>query len=337
MPLTNAEPKPDLTIGFLLMRQFTLASVAGLVESLRFAADESFSSRQIFCRWEWMTCDNQPVTASCGLPVSPIATLDFSKAWDYFVVAGGLLEETRNPPEWLLQALRDLHARNIPIITLCSGAFVAGNAGLLDGRHCAIHFTTRDEFRVRFPKAIPVIDKTYIKDGGIISCPGGTAIDLAADLIRQHCGLVRSQKVLKYLLVDDASRPVGKAKHHIPLNAPDVYENELVSKVIAFMQHHLDSPIPLGDVADFAGVTFRQLNLIFTKCTGHSAAVYWRSMRLEQARKLMADSSNSIDAIAAATGFSDASHLISWFRKQYGETPSSYRKRRREVEKLVKE
>lgn len=337
MPLTNAEPKPDLTIGFLLMRQFTLASVAGLVESLRFAADESFSSRQIFCRWEWMTCDNQPVTASCGLPVSPTATLDFSKAWDYFVVAGGLLEETRNPPEWLLQALRDLHARNIPIITLCSGTFVAGNAGLLDGRHCAIHFTTRDEFRVRFPKAIPVIDKTYIKDGGIISCPGGTAIDLAADLIRQHCGLVRSQKVLKYLLVDDASRPVGKAKHNVPLNAPDVYENELVSKVIAFMQHHLDSPIPLGDVADFAGVTFRQLNLIFTKCTGHSAAVYWRSMRLEQARKLMADSSNSIDAIAAATGFSDASHLISWFRKQYGETPSSFRKRRREVEKLVKE
>ncbi|HFV9244244.1 TPA: GlxA family transcriptional regulator [Enterobacter bugandensis] len=337
MPLADDEPKPDLTIGFLLMRQFTLASVAGLVESLRFAADESFSSRQIFCRWEWMTCDDQPVTASCGLPVSPTGKLDFSKAWDYFVVAGGLLEETRNPPEWLLQALRELHARNIPIITLCSGAFVAGNAGLLDGRHCAIHFTTRDEFRQRFPKAIPVIDKTYIKDGGIISCPGGTAIDLAADLIRRHCGLVRSQKVLKYLLVDDTPQPASKGRQKASLTAPEGYENELVSKVIGFMKHHLDSPIPLADVADFAGVTFRQLNLIFTKCTGHSAAVYWRSMRLEQARKLMADSSNSINAIAAATGFSDASHLISWFRKQYGETPSSFRKRRREVEKLVKE
>lgn len=337
MPLSDAGPKPDLTIGFLLMPQFTLASVAGLVESLRFAADESFSSRQIFCRWEWMTCDNQPVTASCGLPVSPTATLDFSKEWDYVVVAGGLLEETRHPPRWLLQALRDLHARNIPIITLCSGAFVAGNAGLLDGRHCAIHFTTRDEFRMRFPKAIPVIDKTYIKDGGIISCPGGTAIDLAADLIRQHCGLVRSQKVLKYLLVDDAPQPARRTKQKVPLNAPDVYENELVSRVIGFMKHHLDSPIPLSEVAEFAGVTFRQLNLIFTQCTGHSAAVYWRTLRLEQARKLMADSSNSIAAIAAATGFSDASHLIAWFRKQYGETPSSFRKRRREVEKLVRE
>ncbi|HEE0242476.1 TPA: DJ-1/PfpI family protein, partial [Serratia marcescens] len=257
----NIEPKPDLTMGFLLMKQFTLASVAGLVESLRFAADESFSSRQIFCQWEWMTCDDRPVTASCGLPVSPTAKLDFSRDWDYFVVAGGLLEETRNPPEWLLQALRDLHARNIPIITLCSGAFVAGNAGLLDNHHCAIHFTTRDEFRLRFPKAIPVIDKTYIKDGGIISCPGGMAIDLAADLIRQHCGLVRSQKVLKYLLMD-APQPAGKTKQKAPLNAPDVYENERVSKVIEFMKQHLDSPIPLADVADFAGVTFRQLNLI---------------------------------------------------------------------------
>ncbi len=332
-----AEPKPDLTIGFLLMKSFTLASVAGLVESLRFAADESFSSRQIFCRWEWMTCDNQPVTASCGLPVSPTATLDFSKRWDYFVVAGGLLEETRQPPQWLLEALRALHARNIPIITLCSGAFVAGNAGLLDGRHCAIHFTTRDEFRLRFPKAIPVIDKTYIKDGGIISCPGGTAIDLAADLIRQHCGLVRSQKVLKYLLVEEPAAPVKKVPPQNMLNEPDVYENDLVNKVIEFMKHHLDSPVPLADVAGFAGVTFRQLNLIFSKCTGYSAAVYWRRMRLEHARKLMADSSNSINAIAAATGFADASHLIAWFRKQYGETPSSFRKRRRVVERLVKE
>jgi len=334
-PISQTEPKPDLTIGFLLMKQFTLACVAGLVESLRFAADESFSSRQIFCRWEWMTCDDKPVTASCGLPVSPTAALDFSKPWDYFVVAGGLLEETRQPPGWLLTALRDLHARNIPIITLCSGAFVAGNAGLLDGRHCAIHFTTRDEFRLRFPKAIPVIDKTYIKDGGIITCPGGTAIDLAADLIRQHCGLVRSQKVLKYLLVEEA--PTRQAKRKAPLSEPDGYDNELVNKVIEFMQHHLDSPVPLAEVADFAGVTFRQLNLIFTKCTGHSAAVYWRRMRLERARKLMADSSNSIGAIAIATGFADATHLISWFRKQYGETPGSFRKRRREVEKLVKE
>lgn len=325
-------PQPDLTVGFLLMKQFTLASVAGLVESLRFAADESFGSRQIFCRWAWMTCDNQPVTASCGLPVSPTAPLDFNRRWDYFVVAGGLLEETRDPPGWLLQALRELHTRNIPIITLCSGAFVVGKAGLLDGKRCAIHFTTRDEFRLRFPRAIPVIDKTYIKDGGILSCPGGTAIDLAADLIRQHCGQVRSQKVLKYLLEEDRGSPKKKTG---PIQ-PEGYENEIVKNVTGFMQHHLNSPVPLAEVAAFAGITFRQLNLIFAKCTGYSAAVYWRRMRLEQARRLMADSSRGINDIALATGFADASHLIAWFRKQYGETPSQFRKRRRDAERLLK-
>ncbi|HHG8775345.1 TPA: GlxA family transcriptional regulator [Raoultella planticola] len=333
---TFEETKPDLTIGFLLMNHFTLASVAGLVESLRFAADESFSSRQIFCRWEWMTCDNQPVTASCGLPVTPTAPLDFSQRWDYFVLAGGLLEETRDPPEWLLEAARNLHARNIPIITLCSGAFIAGNAGLLDGRRCAIHFTTRDEFRLRFPKAIPVIDKTYIHDGGIISCPGGTGIDLAADLIRRHCGTLRMRKVLKYLLVDEqeGKKPAGKRQH--AGDELDVYDNDLVRKVIDFMKHHLDSPLPINDVSTFSGVPVRQLNALFLKSTGDTAAVYWRKMRLVHARKLMSDTGHSINAIATACGFADASHLIAWFRKQYGETPSSYRKRRRKVEQLVK-
>lgn len=333
---TLPETKPDLTIGFLLMNHFTLASVAGLVESLRFAADESFSSRQIFCHWEWMTCDNQPVTASCGLPVTPTAELNFSKPWDYFVLAGGLLEETRNPPAWLLDAVRNLHAHNIPIITLCSGAFIAGNAGLLDGRRCAIHFTTRDEFKLRFPKAIPVIDKTYIHDGGIISCPGGTGIDLAADLIRRHCGTLRMRKVLKYLLVDEPGEETTSSKRKSTKEELEVYDNELVRKVIDFMRHHLDSPLPIQDVAAFAEVPVRQLNALFLKSTGDTAAVHWRKMRVVHARKLMSDTSHNINAIATACGFADASHLIALFRKQYGETPSSYRKRRRKVEQLVK-
>ncbi|NIF23644.1 GlxA family transcriptional regulator [Candidatus Pantoea multigeneris] len=329
-----AQPKPELRIGFLLMNHFTLMQVAGLVESLRFAADESFSSRQIFCQWEWMTCDNQPVTASCGLPVSPTAPLDFNQHWDYLVLAGGLLEETRNPPAWLLDAVREIHARNIPIITLCSGAFIVGNAGLLDGKRCAIHFTTRDEFRQRFPKAIPVIDKTYIKDGGIISCPGGTAIDLAADLIRKHCGEMRAEKGLQYLLVDNGkSRSTKKATGEA---ATLLYDNPAVRKVIDFMRHHLDSPLPLSEVAEFSALTVRQLNQLFIKNTGYTAAVYWRRMRLEHARKLMSDTDSSIHAIATTCGFSDASHLVDWFRKQYGETPGSFRKRRRDVEKLVK-
>ncbi|WP_246814635.1 GlxA family transcriptional regulator [Nissabacter archeti] len=327
--------KPDLRVGFLLMNRFTLISVAGLVESLRFAADESFTSRQIYCQWEWMTCDDKPVTASCGLPVTPTAPLDLDAHWDYVVIAGGLLEETRNPPAWLLAAVRKLHARKIPLITLCSGVFILGNAGLLNGRQCAIHFTTRDEFRQRFPQAMPVIDKSYIHDGGIITCPGGTAIDLAADLIRRHCGEIRAQKGLKYLLVDDEPKKTPR-KRREKEGEHAIYQNDLVMRAIGYMKHHLDTPTPLEEVAAFVGVTARQLNRAFVVGTSETATAYWRKLRLEYARKLMADSSHSINAIASASGFADASHLIIWFRKQYGETPAAYRKRRRDVERLLK-
>lgn len=327
--------QPDIKVGFILLNHFTLISVAGLVESLRFAADASFSSQQIFCQWELMTWNNQPVTASCGMRMTPTTDLDLDRPWDYVVLAGGLLEETRSPPAELVQLVQQLHARGITLITLCSGVFVAGHAGLLNGVRCAIHFTTRDEFRQRFPEAIPVIDQTYIADGGIISSPGGTTIDLAIDLIRRHCGTARADKVRQYLLAPDEKTKKPRAKKVSVAPAPPAYQNGLVSAAVEYMQQHLDSPAPLNDITAFLAVSPRQLNQAFIKHTGDTAVVYWRNLRLEQARKLMANSDLSVTEIANACGFADASHLIAWFRKQYGETPASFRRRRRETERLM--
>ncbi|KAF5270751.1 hypothetical protein FQR65_LT17818 [Abscondita terminalis] len=118
---------PDMRVAFILMNKFTLAPVTGLVESLRFAADQSFRSLQIYCKWDWMTFNNTSVSASCGLTIQP--TTDFNlenlkKNYDYIVLAGGLLSETREPPQDLLDALKELHHHKVPIIALCSACFV---------------------------------------------------------------------------------------------------------------------------------------------------------------------------------------------------------------------
>ncbi|MFP3373251.1 GlxA family transcriptional regulator, partial [Pseudomonas sp. SIMBA_068] len=73
---TVSQIKPELRVGFLLLNQFTLVPVAGLVDSLRFAADKSFRSQQVYCQWDWMTLDDQPITASCGMPISPTKPLN---------------------------------------------------------------------------------------------------------------------------------------------------------------------------------------------------------------------------------------------------------------------
>lgn len=327
---------PDLRVGFILMDKFTLAPISGFVESLRFAADKSFRSLQIYCKWDWMTFNDEPVTASCGLSVNPTTPLNLKalkENYDYIVVAGGLLTETRNPPEELIKILQEVHAARIPIIALCSGCFVLGNAGLMDGRKCAIHFTTREEFSERFPKAITVVDKAYVEDQGIFTCPGGTAIDLAADLIRRHCGDIRAQKSLEYLLIN-ADKQIIDEKEEILLDSPTTYENNIVSKAIAFMSENLSAHVTLKEVAEHARTNPRQLHRAFLSSTNEPPSNYWRKLRLEHARKLLANTNAYITNIAIECGFSDASHFILWFKKQYGETPFTYRKRRHEVEKL---
>lgn len=327
--------RPDIRIGFVLINKFTLHCVSELIEPIRFAADVSFLSRQIFCQWEWMSCDNQPVTSSCGLQITPTAPFDLDDQWDYVVFAGGLLDETRDSPAWLLEAMRSLQARRIPIITLCSATFMAAQAGLLEGKKCAIHFTTRDEFRQRFPSVTPVIDQTYLSDGGVISCPVGTARDLAIDIILQHCGELRAKKVQKYLLMEESKKRQVTAARSSMGGELKNYDDELVKRTVAYMQQHLSSPEPLQTLTHAMQINLRQLNQAFLHSTGDTAAVHWRKMRLEHARKLMTSSNVSINSVAKSCGFSDASHLISWFRKQYGETPADYRKRRRDVERLI--
>ena len=328
--------QPDLRVAFLLLEKFTLAPVSGFVETLRFAADKSFRSLQIYCKWDWMTLTDQSVTASCGLSVNPTQKFDLEALktnYDYVVVAGGLLTETRDPSPTLLEALLAIHAAHVPIIALCSACFVMGKTGLLNGRKCAIHFTTREEFSNRFPLVTTVIDQKYVEDHGIYTCPGGTAIDLASDLIRNHCGDIRARKSLEYLLVDD-SKHSDQTESAIDIEHTSSYDNVLVSQAIAYMNQNLSAHITLKEVAEHVRTNPRQLHRAFIANTNEPPTVYWRRLRLEHARKLLANTSTYITNIAIECGFSDASHFILWFKKQYGETPYAYRKRRHDVEKL---
>jgi len=101
------------------------------------------------------------------------------------------------------------------------------------------------------------------------------------------------------------------------------------------MKENLGMHFTLKDVADHVGTHPRQLNRVFLANTNCTPASYWRQLRIHHARNLLVNTSQRITTVAINCGFSDASHFILWFRKQYGETPNDYRKRRREIEKLT--
>ncbi|MFK8331772.1 GlxA family transcriptional regulator [Pseudomonas sp. BJa5] len=329
---TSAPPgKPDLRVAIVLIEQFTLTPVAGFVDSLRFAADRSFDSRQIYCQWDWLSVTGEAVTASCGLPIAPTRPLDPDERYDYVVLAGGLLSGVMNPAPELLGYIHRLVERKVPIIALCASYFTLGLAGVLKGRRCAVHFTVRDEFAALFPDTRIVVDKAYVEDTGIFTCPGGTAFELAAEIISRHCGKRRAQKGLEYLLVNDeeVQRNTDTAVAH-------VYQDPLVQRAIDYMRSHLDSHCTLKQLAASLGCSERQLHRAFLVNTDQPPAQYWRQLRLQQARKLLSDTSLHVTQIAYATGFADASHFIQQFRKCYGETPHLFRKFRHEAERLIR-
>ena len=312
--------QPDIRVGFILMNKFTLAPVAGLVESLRFAADKEFRSQQIYCQWDWMTFDNQPVTASCGLFIQPTKPFNPFNNYDYIVLAGGLLHETRNPPEGLIEIIQKINNKKISIIALCSASFVLGKAGILNGKKCAIHYAIIDEFKQKFPQALALVDDNFIEDNGIYTCPGGTAIGLANTLIRKNCSDVRAQKSLDYLLLPN--KPfLNEVANPLLFKKTYTYENVIVKKAIDYMKSNLSNQITMKEVADHTETNVRQLHRVFVANTNESPANYWRRLRLEHARFLLANTNSYVTNIAMECGFSDASHFISWFKKLYGETP----------------
>ena len=326
----EADVAPDLSVAIILAPDFTLLPFAGFVEALRHAADEADRSRQIYCRWTWIGPELRPVRSSCGVEVVPRETFGDPCAFDYIVVVGGLLPSFRKIPEATIAYLRRAAAAGVPLVGLCTGSFVLAEAGLLDGRRCAVHWRHRQDLVSLFPEAVPVSDETYVIDDRIITCPGGTAaIDLATELIIRHCGRARALKGLHDMVVDQ-----HRAAHHVPrLAYGDVAScgDPRVERAVALMEQNLSGPFAIAELALRLGTTTRQLDRAFARHVGAPPAAFWRDMRLAHARWLLLNTSRSVTQVAFECGFADAAHFARWFKRSYGELPYRFRALRREA------
>ena len=319
---------PGLRVGFILAPQFTLIAFASFIDSLRHAADEADRSRQIHCKWRVIAPDLDPVEASCGVSVVPNATLSDPQAFDYIAVVGGLLPACLDLPGESYDYLRAAHAKGVPLAGLCTGSFILANAGFLDDRNCAVHIEHRRHLEEMFPRVRPVTDRVYVRDGTILTCPGGTAaIDLAYALIEEHCGRARAVKSLMSLLVEK-----NRATHHLP-HRP--YRNLAacgdwrVERSIELIEQHALSPFTVQELARRIGSSTRELNRAFARITSERPGSIWRKIRLNHAHWMLLNTHRSVTQIALECGFADSAHFSRWFRREYGEAPLAFRRSRR--------
>lgn len=319
-------PRPALNIAVLPMPRFTLGAFGNFVDVLRLSADERDRSRPIRCAWSVLSHDGAPVRASCGVSVSADGRFDDPQRFDYVVVVGGLLEEDVRINAATAAFLRSAAASGVPLVGVCTGAFILCALGLMEGYRCCVSWFHREDFLNRFEGLEPIADQIYVIDRDRLTCSGGvSAAHLAAALVARHVDPAAARKSLSIMIIDEAlggDRP-QPALAFAPAGA--TARSALLKRALHLMEVHIDTPLSAGALAAKLGTSQRTLERRFADELGMTPAAATRQLRLAEAQHLLAHTAHSITAIASATGFADASHFARTFKAAFGETPDSWR------------
>jgi AraC family transcriptional regulator, transcriptional activator FtrA len=275
-------------------------------------------------RYDFALCsvDGAPVTTKSGFLVTPHADLGPVADADLVAVPAHPLE-TR-APDAVLDALRAAYARGAYLLSVCSGAFLLGEAGLLDGRRCTTHWMYAAELARRYPTADVHPNALYVEDGKLLTSAGTAAgIDLCLHLVRKVHGSATATKLARRMVVPP-HRDGGQAQYvEAPLpKAPDA---PTLEPLLAWLIEHLDKPIDIEAMARRAHMAPRTFARRFRAETGTTPHDWLTGQRVLLARQLLEETDLGVDAVALRAGFGDAAMLRHHFSRRVGATPHAYR------------
>ncbi|MBD9372678.1 GlxA family transcriptional regulator [Rhizobium sp. ARZ01] len=311
---------------FFLVPNFTLLPLSAAIETLRIAnrmlGYEAYN-------WRLSSADGQQVLSSSGIGIEVNSSLADERKYlggenrpSMVLVCSGIdVEDFHNKSvnAWL----REAYNRGVSVGSLCTGAHVLAQAGLLTGKRCAIHWENLPGFAEAYPQAEVYAD-LYEIDSNIYTCAGGTAsLDMMLNLIDQDFGETLVNRVCEQALTDRVRGPHDRQR--LPLRARLGVQNAKVLSIIELMENNLSEPLSLLEIAESADLSRRQIERLFRQEMGRSPARYYLEIRLDRARHLLVQSSMPVVEVAVACGFVSASHFSKCYRELYNRSPQQER------------
>ncbi|WP_424184226.1 helix-turn-helix domain-containing protein [Actinokineospora sp. G85] len=265
----------------------------------------------------------QPVRMSgSGLRVIPELGLSALDDVDLVGVPAYTIRDEYPPA--VLDALRRAHARGATLLSVCSGAFALGAAGLLDGVACTTHWRYADLFTARFPGAVLDPDVLFVDSGSIITSAGTAAgIDACLHLVRREVGSAAATVIARRMVVPPQRD--GGQRQFVDLPVPDC-QAESLSPILTWMVANLAEEHPVSALARRAAMSDRTFARRFVAETGTTPHKWLTAQRVLHARRLLEDTDLVVDEIARRCGFSSGALLRHHFQKQVGVPPANYRK-----------
>jgi transcriptional regulator GlxA family with amidase domain len=271
--------------------------------------------------YEIGVCGQPSTPTSLGFTIADLKPVGWITGADTVIVPGLEAPWTPQDPA-VLAAVAQAADDGARLVSLCAGAFVLGQAGVLDGRRVTTHWALADEFRAAFPRARLLEHAMYVDDGQILSSGGMLAsADLCLYVLRQDHGQSYANDVSR-VLISPPHRTGGQAQY---AKAPPRPVAGPLSPVLEWLAEHIGEPLTLEEVAARAHMSPRTLQRRFRVETGDSLAGWIARRRVERARVLLEDSELSVTQVAHAAGFGSTEAMRRHFLTHTGTNPRSYR------------
>lgn len=264
----------------------------------------------------------EPIAMANGVSITTSHSL--ADADDADLVVAPAYDYDEPPSEAVIDVFRRAHARGAWVLSVCSGAFLIGAAGLLDGRACTTHWRHTAELQSRFPAATVDPDVLFVEDDRVITSAGTAAgIDACLHHVRCELGAAVANRIARRMVVPPQRD--GGQRQYIDLPVPHC-EADSLAPLLTWMREHLAEEQPVRVLARRAAMSERTFARRFAAETGTTPGKWLLAQRLHHARALLESSDLAIETVASRAGFGSAALLRHHFGSAVGVPPAEYRR-----------
>jgi transcriptional regulator GlxA family with amidase domain len=306
-------------IGVLVFPDFQLLDAAGPISVFEIAARSAGVSSSIRVLAE----TPGPVRSSSGAEMLARG-LKAAGAMTTLIVAGGEGVDAAAKSTATLAFVRAVAKRGVRVASVCSGALILAEAGLLDGRRATTHWRRTRQFLAAYPRVKWEPDRIFVRDGDIWSSAGITAgIDLSLAMATEDFGEQIARETARQLVLYHR-RSGGQSQFSslLELKAP----SGRFGPLLTWAREHLDAPLTVEDLAEQAGMSSRHFTRAFIAETGSTPSKAVERLRIEVARQRVQSSGEAIERVAQQTGFRDPERMRRAFIRAFGQPPQSLRR-----------
>lgn len=308
-------------LGFLVVDQFSMLCLSAAIDPLR--AANRIAGRTHY-DWSLISVDGEHVESSNGMVVEVDASLDTMARYDILFVCAGYRTKIEQQSR-LLGKLREWTRRGGTIGALSIGSHILGQAGLLNGYRCTIHWENRASFQQEFPE-VECSGNVYEIDRKRYTSAGGTtSIDLMLQIVGEDLGAQMANEVANQFQHERIRTTADRQRVGPERDLGG--KSEKLRHAVELMSQHLEEPLSALEIAWRVGLSLRQVERLFLRHLNTTPGRYYMSVRLERARELLRHTNAPILDVALSTGFTSHSYFAQSYRSHFRCSPSEERRR----------